>query len=59
MVNLGSGRKREIPDIMLSRYAYYLIAQNGMLEKRLLLLLRAILPCRQENRSCLSNASQC
>lgn len=29
MVNLGSGTNREIPDIMLSRYACYLIAQNG------------------------------
>jgi DNA-damage-inducible protein D len=29
MVNLGSGTKREIPDIMLSRYACYLVAQNG------------------------------
>jgi DNA-damage-inducible protein D len=29
MVNLGSGTKREIPDIVLSRYACYLIAQNG------------------------------
>lgn len=29
MVNLGSGTKREIADIMLSRYACYLIAQNG------------------------------
>ena len=29
MVNLGSGTKRDIPDIMLSRYACYLIAQNG------------------------------
>lgn len=29
MVDLGSGTSREIPDVMLSRYACYLIAQNG------------------------------
>ena len=29
MVKLGSGSERELPDIMLSRYACYLIAQNG------------------------------
>ena len=29
MVKLSSGSEREIPDIMLSRYACYLIAQNG------------------------------
>jgi len=29
MVDLGSGAKREIVDIGLTRYACYLIAQNG------------------------------
>jgi len=29
MVLLGSGSSREIPDLMLTRYACYLIAQNG------------------------------
>jgi DNA-damage-inducible protein D len=29
MVELGSGRQREVDDIRLTRYACYLIAQNG------------------------------
>lgn len=29
MVDLGSGNQREVEDIMLTRYACYLIAQNG------------------------------
>ena len=33
MVDLGSGSQREVDDIMLTRYASYLIAQNGDLRK--------------------------
>ena len=29
MVNIGSGAEKEIDDILLTRYACYLIAQNG------------------------------
>ena len=29
MVDIGSGAKRELPDVRLSRYACYLIVQNG------------------------------
>jgi len=29
MVDIGSGARRELPDIRLSRYACYLIVQNG------------------------------
>ena len=34
MVDLGSGSQREIDDIMLSRYACYLVAQNGDSQKQ-------------------------
>ncbi len=29
MVDLGSGSQREVPDLLLTRYACYLVAQNG------------------------------
>ena len=34
MVDLGSGSQREVDDIMLTRYACYLVAQNGDSKKR-------------------------
>ena len=33
MVDLGSGSQREIDNIMLTRHACYVIAQNGDLKK--------------------------
>lgn len=38
MVDLGSGAQREIEDIMLSRYACYLIVQNGDPRKKIIAL---------------------
>jgi DNA-damage-inducible protein D len=34
MVDLGSGSQREVDDLMLTRYACYLVAQNGDSKKR-------------------------
>lgn len=34
MVSLGSGSQREISDMILTRYACYLIAQNGNSQKQ-------------------------
>ena len=34
MISLGNGGQREVPDYKLSRYACYLIAQNGDSRKK-------------------------
>ena len=51
MVRIGSKAERSIEDLMLTRYACYLIAQNGDPRKKRLPSLRRILPCRQESRN--------
>jgi len=43
---LGSGAEREIDDIALTRYACYLVAQNGDPRKDAVTFARRTLPCR-------------
>jgi DNA-damage-inducible protein D len=38
MVKIGSGAEKEIEDILLTRYACYLIAQNGSPSKEVIAL---------------------
>lgn len=50
MVQIGSGAYREQTDYKLTRYACYLIAQNGDSRKKLLLQHKHILQFKLENK---------
>ena len=55
MVKIGSGAERKKDDIMLTRYACYLIAQNGDPRKNKSLLHKATLQFKHESKSFLKN----
>lgn len=51
MITAGKGAQRSVKDYMLTRYACYLIAQNGDPKKKKLHLRKATLPFRLESRN--------
>jgi hypothetical protein len=57
MVDLGSGSQREIEDIMLTRFACYLIAQNGDSRKPEIASLKRTSPSRPAAQN--SSSSDC
>lgn len=56
MIGVGKGGTREVDDFHLSRFACYLIAQNGDPRNRKLLMRKNILPFRLASRSSANNS---
>ena len=49
MISLGKGGQREVPDYKLSRYACYLIAQNGDSRKKVIALAQTYFAIQTRN----------
>jgi DNA-damage-inducible protein D len=59
MVKLGSGSEREVADIMLSRYACYLIAQNGDPRKESIAFAQSYFALQTRKQDFLKKTSKC
>jgi DNA-damage-inducible protein D len=55
MIDLAKGAQREVTDFALTRYACYLVAQNGDASKSEIALLKPILQSKPVNRKLLSS----
>lgn len=58
MVNIGSGAERELDDYMLSRYACYLIVQNGDSRKKVIALGQSYFAVKTRQQELIENYNQ-
>ncbi len=55
MVNIGSGAERELEDMELSRYACYLIVQNGDSRKKIIALSQSYFAVKTRQQELIEN----